>query len=184
MDGYLKKATIGVAIIIAGGLLLSTSVNAATLEDAKKSVLSGKGEMVHPNLHRESTDEETKANNNVPYQVSRKMTQEEAAEYFSYIDKYQSQHHTVEVPDNAYDYIQYITEKLDVSETKEITNELRLEAEKYVDEYKQDSSKNEVPKVKQDNSKNEVSKVKQNNSKNEVSKKTSLWTKFLKFLNM
>ncbi len=84
MDGYLKKATIGVAIIIAGGLLLSTSVNAATLEDAKKSVLSGKGEMVHPNLHRESTDEETKANNNVPYQVSRKMTQEEAAEYFSY----------------------------------------------------------------------------------------------------
>lgn len=69
------------------------------------------------------------------------MTQEEAAEYFSYIDKYQSQHHTVEVPDNAYDYIQYITEKLDVSETKEITNELRLEAEKYVNEYKQDSSK-------------------------------------------
>lgn len=45
MDGYLKKATIGVAIIIAGGLLLSTSVNAATLEDAKKSVLSGKGGM-------------------------------------------------------------------------------------------------------------------------------------------
>ena len=53
-----------------------------------------------------------------------------------------------------------------------------------MNEYKQDSSKNEVPKVKQDNSKNEVSKVKQNNSKNEVSKKTSLWTKFLKFLNM
>lgn len=132
MNKYLNTTITVVMIVVFGSLLLNTSVNAATVEDAKKSVLNGEGEMVNPNMHRDSTDEETKANKNVPYQVFRKMTKEEASEYFSYIDKYQSKNNTNSVPDNAYDYIQYITEQLDKSKTKTITNELRAEAENYV----------------------------------------------------
>ncbi|MGO2925960.1 hypothetical protein [Pseudolactococcus laudensis] len=167
MNTVLKKVANGVLITVAGGLFLSSSVNAATLEDAKKSVLNGNGEMIHPGMHRRSTDEETKANKNVPYEVFRKMTKEEADEYFSYIDKYQAENNTDVVPESAYDYIQYITEKLDASKTTVITDELRAEAEKYVNESKQNDSNKEVVKVKKE--------------KKTTHKKTSLWAKIISF---
>ena len=43
MNTVLKKVANGVLITVAGGLFLSSSVNAATLKDAKKSVLNGNG---------------------------------------------------------------------------------------------------------------------------------------------
>ena len=58
MHTLLKKITIGVIITLASGLLLSSSVNAATLEDAKEAVASGKGKVVHPKMGRKLTDEE------------------------------------------------------------------------------------------------------------------------------
>ena len=95
------------------------------------------------------------------------MTQEEASEYFSYIDKYQSENHTDIVPAEAYDYIQYIAEKLDASKTTVITDELRADAEKYVNESKQNDSNKEVVKVKKE--------------KKTTHKKRLLWAKIISF---
>ena len=95
------------------------------------------------------------------------MTQEEASEYFSYIDKYQSENHTDIIPSEEYDYIQYIAEKLDASKTTVITDELRADAEKYVNESKQNDSNKEVVKVKKE--------------KKTTHKKRSLWAKIISF---
>ena len=56
------------------------------------------------------------------------MTQAEAGEFFRYVDAYQEKNDTSVVPDEAYDYIQYIAEQLDVSQNQEITDALRAEA--------------------------------------------------------
>ena len=136
----MKKITISCLIIVLSFISLSFSAQAATLKDAKEAVLSGKGKVVHPRLYRELTDEEKEARKDWPDKLektNREMTKEEADEYFSYIDKYQSENKTNIVPSEAYDYIQYIAEKLEASNKTEITDALRSEAEKYVNKNKQ-----------------------------------------------
>jgi hypothetical protein len=136
MNMTLNKIIISAIIIIASGLFVDVSANAATLEDAKTST----GKMVHPKLYRKLTDEEKKNVEGWPDKTNREMTQEEADEYFSYIANYQSENNTNIVPAEAYDYIQYIAQNLDTSQNSKITDELRSDAEKYVNKLKQKDS--------------------------------------------
>lgn len=165
-------------LIIVAGLFVSGSANAATLEDVKKSVSEGTGEMVHPDLYRELTDEEKEEFRdwpNPPEKINRKMTKEEADEYFRYVDEYQEKNGTNVVPADAYDYIQYIAEKLDASQTSEITDELCAEAQKHVLELSQDA-KNE----KSDAS-TKAKKKTADGSDTGKQQKLSLWEKFISF---
>lgn len=169
----MKKITISCLIIVLSFISLSFSAQAATLKDAKEAVLSGKGKVVHPRLYRELTDEEKEARKDWPDKLektNREMTKEEADEYFSYIDKYQSENKTNIVPSEAYDYIQYIAEKLEASNKTEITDALRSEAEKYVNKNKQKDLKTEKKEL-----------VKEKEGKKMKHKKTSLWAKIFSF---
>ncbi|MDA9472569.1 hypothetical protein [Enterococcus sp. 5H] len=133
---FLSKQRVIVLIMIGGFLFIGNISKAASLTDAEKSISNGSGEIVHPNLYRDLTPEEKESFKDwptSPVKINRNMTKEEAIEYFDYIEKYQQKNNTSEVPQKAYDYIQYITERLDVSQTSEITDELRLDAEKYVE---------------------------------------------------
>jgi len=168
MKNFSKKS-IGI-LIISLGFLLGGVANAASLEDAKQSISNGNGVIVHPNLYRELTSEEKEEYKdwpNPPTKMSKEMTKEEAEEYFSYIDKYQQENNSSEVPQQAYDYIQYISERLDTSKNSEITDKLRLEAEKYVE--------NGNKEIKtEDNSSNRDSL---GNDTKESKQKSSFWKK-------
>ena len=166
-----KQRVIGL-IMVSGFFLVGNASNAASLEDAKKSVSNGSGEIVHPNLYRDLTPEEKESFKDwptPPVQINRNMTEEEANEYFDYIDKYQQKNNTSEVPQKAYDYIQYITEKLDASQNSEITDELRLDAEKYVENLGKD------PQVEDKASKKKLIDTK------ETKQKLSFWDNFFSF---
>ena len=81
-----KKITTSCIIIALSFISLGFSVRAATLEDVKEAVVSGKGKIVHPKIYRELTDEEREARKDWPDKIdktSREMTKEEADEYFS-----------------------------------------------------------------------------------------------------
>lgn len=168
-----KKITTSCIIIALSFISLGFSVQAATLEDVKEAVVSGKGKIVHPKIYRELTDEEREARKDWPDKIdktSREMTKEEADEYFSYIDKYQAENNTNIVPSEAYDYIQYIAEKLESSQKTDITDELRSDAEKY--------AKGELQKDLKSEDK-ELAKSKE--GKKNTQKKTSLWAKIISF---
>lgn len=168
----MKKKIVSSLMIALSFVSLGFSARAATLEDVKEAVASGKGKVVHPKIYRELTDEEKEARKDWPDKIdktSREMTKEEADEYFSYIDKYQAENNTNIVPSEAYDYIQYIAEKLDASKTTVITDELRADAEKYVNASKQKGTNRENTAL----AKKEVKKTKPH--------KMSLWAKIISF---
>ncbi|XUB55950.1 hypothetical protein IGJ02_000182 [Enterococcus sp. DIV0724b] len=54
----LSKQRVLVLIVIGGVFFMGNVSNAASLEDVKKSVPNGSGEIVHPNLYRDLTPEE------------------------------------------------------------------------------------------------------------------------------
>lgn len=177
MSGLLQKKIIGVVIIGMSFFYISELANAASYNDMKGAVTDGTGNLVHPNLYRELTDEEKESVKDwpePPTQTNRLMTAEEATEYIRFVEEYQVKNQTSEVPYEAYDYIQYISEKLVDSSSSKITDELRIEAQKYIKEMKS-KSKNAEEKVvgKSDEEKKETKKVK---AKTE---KLSLWKKFI-----
>lgn len=168
-----KKTTVNCLMLVLGFLSLSFSAQAATLEDAKVAVANDEGKLVHPKLYRPLTDEEKEMRQDWPDQITqtnREMTKVEAEEYFSYIDSYQAEHQTTTVPAEAYDYVQYIAEKLEVSPNTAITDDLRSEAKAYAQKLKQ-KSVNQQAKAE---TKAKTSQKKQN-------KKPSFWAKLLSF---
>lgn len=135
--------------------LLSFSVSAATLEDARNSVINGTGKMMLPNLKKDG-------------KTSREMTKEEATEYFAFVDKYQSENNTNIVPAEAYTYVEYISEKLDKSSNKEITDKLRSEAEEH-------AKKGNIKEIKSDDKLESKTKMKTKQSKK------SFWVNLFSF---
>ncbi|MGM0218007.1 hypothetical protein [Enterococcus sp. AZ126] len=79
---------------------------------------------------------------NAPIQINRAMT-EEVNEYIHYVEKYQEENNISEVPYEVYDYVQYIAEELDKDKSLEITDELRVKAEKFVNrQHKKEKNQN------------------------------------------
>ncbi|MGG5342628.1 hypothetical protein [Enterococcus sp. AZ192] len=128
------KLIISFGLICMGVLIFEVEVNAASFDSMKDHVLNGTGELMHPNLYREMTEEEKedfKDDPNAPTQINRAMTEQEVNEYIYYVEKYQKENDTSEVPYEAYDYVQYIAEEMDRNQSLEITNDLREEAEMF-----------------------------------------------------
>lgn len=61
------------------------------------------------------------------------MTEQEVEEYIHYVEKYQEENNTSEVPYEAYNYVQYIAEEVEKNQSVEITDELRGKAEKFAE---------------------------------------------------
>lgn len=102
----------------------------------KDHVLNGAGKLMHPDLYREMTEEEKenfKDYPDAPTQINRAMTEQEVEEYIHYVEKYQEENNTSEVPYEAYNYVQYIAEEVEKNQSVEITDELRGKAEKFAE---------------------------------------------------
>lgn len=177
MNGLFRKKLMGAFIVIMSFFCVNELANAASFNDMKENVLDGTGVLVHPNLYRELTDEEKESFKDwpePPTQTNRSMTQEEVVEYIRFIEDYQAKNQTTEVPYEAYDYIQYISEKLEDSSSSEITDDLRVEAQQYVEEMNSKSKNvDEKAVVKKDAEKTEKKKTK--------TEKLSLWKRIIRF---
>lgn len=174
MNGLLKKRLIGAIIVIMSFVCVNEVANAASFNDMKENILDGNGILVHPHLYRELTDEEKEEFKDwpePPTQTNRSMTQEEAAEYVRFVEDYQKKNQTAEVPSEAYDYIQYISEKLVASSSSEITNELRVEAKQFVEEMNSKSQTVDEKTVSKSDGKKKKTKK----------QKLSLWKRIISF---
>ena len=145
------KLIISFGLICMGVLIFEVQVNAASFDSIKDHVLNGTGELMHPNLYREMTEEEKedfKDDPNAPTQINRAMTEQEVNEYIYYVEKYQKENDTSEVPYEAYDYVQYIAEEMDRNQSLEITNDLREEAEKFANKGENQNSSSESSEIR------------------------------------